>query len=203
MSAFASVGDVSRETLQELERFEALSKKWTQRINLISKSSEAHIWERHILDSLQLVPCLPSEGRWLDIGSGGGYPAIVLAIAAKTHVPKLRFVLVESDHRKAAFLRTAIREHGLNAQVKASRIEALEPQSADTVSARALASISSLLDYAAPHLSNAGKMVFPKGANWQKEIEEASQTWSFTYEAVTSKTDPSSAIVIIGDARRV
>ncbi|SIS51144.1 16S rRNA m(7)G-527 methyltransferase [Roseivivax lentus] len=200
MSAEHRLPNVSRETLDALEAFEALVRHWTQRINLVSKASLEGLWTRHILDSLQLIPFLPEgEGHWLDLGSGGGFPGIVLSIAAKTMQPEMAMTLVESDTRKSVFLRTAIREFGLNAKVRSCRIETLPQIPSDIVSARALASLSTLLGYAQPHLGPGGKAVFLKGTTWKKELADAQREWSFSHEITTSETDPSAVILSIGN----
>ena len=136
----ADVGgmDVSHETMADLQAFVALVLKWTPKINLISASSESLIWDRHIVDSVQIYRFAPDDVRlWLDIGSGGGFPGIVAAILGKARHPDAQFVMIESDQRKVVFLRTAIRDLGLAASVFADRIEDV-PQSAQTWSRRAL-----------------------------------------------------------------
>ncbi|MBT3710487.1 MAG: 16S rRNA (guanine(527)-N(7))-methyltransferase RsmG, partial [Gammaproteobacteria bacterium] len=146
--------NVSRETIEALEHFAALIEKWTVKINLISKASLADLWDRHILDSAQLLKICPRNiQNWLDLGSGGGLPGVVVAILAKELIPKLTMTLVESDKRKSVFLRTAIRELELNAKVLNARIEKTAPLQADVISARALAELDVLLALAEPHLT--------------------------------------------------
>ncbi len=194
--------NVSRETSERLEQFVALVRKWNPRINLIAKSTVDEIWERHIRDSLQVFDVAPRGDRWVDIGSGGGFPGVVAAIAAKGAAPDLRFTLIESDQRKCAFLRTASRELGLNIEVLAQRIEAAPPQSADILSARALASLSDLLEHAERHLAADGTALFQKGANWEKEVEEARQAWTFRYDAIKSQTNEAAVILKIEGVSR-
>lgn len=137
--------DVSRETSEKLSHFVALVEKWNKAVNLIGRSTVDSIWTRHVLDSAQLRTHLASQPRlWLDLGSGSGFPGIVVAIMAAYESPESRFVLVESDQRKATFLRTACRELKLSASVLAARIESLPPQKADVISARALAALPDL-----------------------------------------------------------
>ncbi|MHA6324427.1 16S rRNA (guanine(527)-N(7))-methyltransferase RsmG [Roseivivax sp. CAU 1753] len=196
--------DVSRETLVDLSRFVALVELWSAKINLISRQSLADIANRHIADSLQLKQFTPAgKSQWLDLGSGGGFPGIVAAIFAKRHNPDLTFTLVESDGRKAVFLRTAIREFGLNAKVLTQRIEKLGPQKVDIVSARALADLTQLLAYAKPHMAPTSRALFLKGATWKKELEAARREWSFEYEVVKSTTDPNAVILSIGNIANV
>lgn len=194
--------DVSRETMNDLTSFVSLVEKWNPRINLVSKMSVADIWDRHIWDAVQIAEIVKFEEKWLDIGSGGGFPGIVLSILAKQLSPKTIFTLIESDQRKCAFLRTAVRELGLNVNIISERIEAATPQKSDVMSARALADLSALLQFAQYHLLPTGLCVFPKGQTWVKEITSAQENWSFTYEAHKSETNPDAAILTIKDIRR-
>ena len=115
--------DVSRETYDNLRAFEELVRKWTVKINLISPTTIGQIWDRHIVDSVQVWAQAPENATsWVDIGSGGGFPGIVLAILAKELRPEMAFTLIESDQRKCAFLRTAARELGLNVKVLSEQI---------------------------------------------------------------------------------
>lgn len=195
--------NVSRETTDLLTQFSELVERWTVRINLISKASVDGIWERHVADSAQLFELAPEFEHWVDLGSGGGFPGIVIAIIAKEARPEARITLVESDLRKATFLRTAIRELGLNAKVIAERIEGLPPLGADVLSARALADLSALLEFTDLHLAKNGTALFPKGQNWRKEDEAARQLWSYSLDPVKSKTSAEAAILLIKDVSRV
>ena len=195
--------NVSRETTDLLTQFSELVERWTVRINLISKASVDGIWERHVADSAQLFELAPEFEHWVDLGSGGGFPGIVIAIIAKEARQEARITLVESDLRKATFLRTAIRELGLNAKVIAERIEGLPPLGADVLSARALADLSSLLEFTELHLAKSGTAIFPKGQNWRKEDEAARQLWSYSLDPVKSKTSAEAAILLIKDVSRV
>lgn len=195
--------DVSRETTERLEVYANLIRKWNPRINLVSRKSLEHLWERHIVDSVQVFRSLHASGHWVDIGSGGGLPGVVIAIIAAEEAPDLRVTLIESDQRKSAFLRTAARESGVQIKVISSRIEAVEPQNANILSARALADLASLLGFAERHLAESGTCVFPKGANWQKELKEARQEWKFEATGVTSLTDSEATILKIRGISRV
>ena len=196
--------NVSRETFDRLERYVALLEKWTPKINLISKSTIPLIWSRHIIDSLEVYRAGPSEfDVWLDLGSGAGLPGLVVAVMAQEHAAQKHVRLVESDQRKSAFLRSAARETGVDLTVLPQRIEALAPQKANVVSARALASLTTLLGYAAPHLEKDGIALFSKGVNWEKELAEARLEWSFSCEPIKSETDEGSVILRIGDIARV
>jgi 16S rRNA (guanine527-N7)-methyltransferase len=187
-------------TLDRLAAFEALARRWTARINLVAPSTVPDLWTRHIADSAQLWPLAPASARsWVDLGSGGGFPGVVIAIlAAEAGGP--RVTLIESDQRKCAFLRTAARELGLSVTILDERAEAAAPQAADVVSARALASLSALLSLIARHLAPGGTALLPKGRDVAAEIEAArSSGWRFEVEALPSATDPSARILRVAD----
>lgn len=188
--------DVSRETHQNLLNFQEMLEKWTQKINLVSKSTLDECWNRHILDSAQLFPHLDDGCLSVaDFGSGGGAPAIVLAILSAEKMPDRRFVLVESDQRKAAFLREAVREFGLNCAVMAARVEKVPPLLVDVVTARAFAPLLALLDYAEPHLGAHGRALFLKGRQADREISDARRSWDFSLTRHSSITSSDSVIL--------
>lgn len=193
------MANVSRETQEKLEAFEALLRKWTSAINLVSKSTLDDLWARHIEDSLQLSELAPASGAWVDLGSGGGLPGIVISIAA----PDIKMTLIESDQRKAAFLRQAIIELDLNASVIANRVDQAPPQHADILSARALAPLTDLLEMAGRHLSPQGVCIFPKGARHEAEIATAQEQWTFNCQRIKSNTNPNAAILRISEISRV
>lgn len=198
MSLVVAGVNVSRETMSDLEAFAALTAKWTAKINLISRGTRDSIWERHIVDSVQLYRFAPeSFEKWVDIGSGGGFPGIVMAILAKEKNPHAEFVLIESDQRKAAFLRSAARELGLSVQVIAERIETAPEQNADVVSARALTALSGLLSLTQRHLKHDGLALFHKGRQSGHEVADAQKNWSFDLEENASITDPDARILAI------
>lgn len=196
--------DVSRETIERLEHYVALLEKWNPKINLVSKSTLADAWGRHIQDSLQILALAPDGWRsWVDLGSGGGFPGLVVAIAALEARPNTKITLIESDQRKCAFLRTVIRETGVNADVIADRIEQVSPLAADVVSARALADLSTLLGYAIRHGAPGFVALLPKGETWQKELSTAQQQWEFNCAAYKSETEEKSVILRIEGVARV
>jgi 16S rRNA (guanine527-N7)-methyltransferase len=195
--------NVSRETFERLQVFEAVIRKWNPSINLISRNSMAELWERHIVDSVQVFRATEPKGHWVDLGSGGGFPGLIISILAHEEAPDLNVTLVESDQRKSAFLRNAARECGVKCKVISKRIEQAEPQNADILSARALADLSLLLEFADRHLSPGGVALFPKGVSWKKELEQARNKWSFDAEAITSLTEPDAAILKIKGVTRV
>ena len=196
--------NVSRETVERLECYLALLRKWNPAINLVSKSTLDHAWGRHFVDSAQIYKHAPDNWMtWTDLGSGGGFPGAVIAILAHELRPAARVTLVESDQRKAAFLRSVLREAGVAGEVVAKRIEDIPQLGADVVTARALANLTKLLELAEYHGRSGSAFLFPKGANWQKELTQAQESWSFDYSAITSETDPSAIILKIGGLARV
>lgn len=194
---------VSRETFLVLQEFHDLILKWNPRINLVSKSSIDMIWKRHIWDSAQLILLAGEEKNWVDIGSGGGFPALIVAILSKELSPERYVTMVESDQRKSVFLRTAIRQLDLNARVLCERVEMLDCLEADVLSARALADLGQLLGYGSHHLSPQGTAFFLKGEKWEKEVEDARDSWSFNLRAHKSKTNDAAAILEIKEIKRV
>ncbi len=196
--------DVPRETLERLHVFENLVIKWTPKINLVSRESAKILWGRHILDSVQMFRAAPSNfASWADIGSGGGFPGIVVAILAGDLPRAPKITLVESDARKCAFLRTALRETGSFAEVINDRIELAEPLDADILSARALADLTTLISFAERHLSPSGTALFAKGARWQEEVAAAKSKWHFDYDVAKSELEADAAILRITGVSRV
>ena len=189
--------NVSRETMQRLRDFIPVLEKWNAAINLISKSTVDQIWTRHVLDSVQVFNHGAMATRWADLGSGGGFPGIVVAILAAEKAPDMRVILIESDQRKAAFLRQASLSLGLSTEVITDRIEALSPLSADVVSARALAPLPQLCGFAKTHLAQNGAAIFLKGKTSATEIADARKDWNFSLECHTSMTDPSAVVLVL------
>ena len=196
--AFALV-PVSRETTARLDRFTALLLDWQSRINLIAASTVPMLWTRHIADSLQLLAIAPDARKWVDLGSGGGFPGVPIACAlaeqgsAEVH-------LIESNKKKAAFLREAVRITGAPAIVHAVRIADFCQSfrgALDAVTARALAPLPELLSIAYPLLKKGPQGVFPKGQDVEAELTEAAKCWSIQASLVPSRTDPESRVVLI------
>jgi len=201
---FADVFDVSRETMERLEAYAALLIKWNPKINLVAKSTIPDLWHRHIADSAQLWPLAPHGSRtWLDIGSGAGFPGLVIGAFASEKAPELQLTLVESDRRKSVFLQSAARAMGITVQVITKRIEELEPQNADILSARALSSLTQLIEFAEKHRKIEGVCLFPKGAKVNSELTTASSCWHMAYETIPSMTDQDAVILRIGEFKRV
>lgn len=188
--------DVSRETTDRLQALEALLKKWNPAINLVAKSTIEQAWSRHILDSVQVYAAGPeTAAHWADLGSGGGFPGLVIAALAAERDPQRRITLVESDQRKAAFLREAARQLDLTITVLAERVETTAPLAANILSARALAGLSELCGFAARHLVADGTALFPKGATHMDELAAARARWVFDVTIHPSETDPASVIL--------
>ena len=196
---FARDFDVPRGTLERLDTYVALLAKWNPAINLVSKTTLADAWLRHIADSAQLMPLVPEGARTLvDIGSGAGFPGLVLAILG---VPEVH--LVESDTRKCTFLREVARATGTPVAVHAVRIENAPDIRADVVSARALASLAELLPMAERFLEKGGVCLFPKGKGAADELILARESWNMRVEQFPSRTDPSATLLRLGEIARV
>jgi 16S rRNA (guanine527-N7)-methyltransferase len=196
--------DVSRETLDQLQLLCDLVRKWNPAVNLISRASEGDLWSRHVLDSAQIYMLAePGADCWVDLGSGGGFPGLVVAVLAKQDGPAMRTVLVESDRRKAVFLAQAIRTLNLNASVSCERIEAIAPLNAAVLSARALAPLRGLCGFADLHLRSGGTAIFHKGVAANEELADARLEWMFSCNAVKSHTDPDASILLLRDIKHV
>jgi len=195
--------DVSRETYDRLKHYESLVQKWSPKINLVAKSTLKDVWERHIVDSVQVCDLVSFPETWVDIGSGGGFPGVVVAIIAAEKTPDCQVTLIESDQRKCAFLRTALRECGVKGRVISDRIEKVAPMGAGVLSARALADLSLLLEFAERHLSKDGIALFSKGVQWKKEVDNARSQWRFELESTKSWTEPDAVVLKIEGVARV
>jgi 16S rRNA (guanine527-N7)-methyltransferase len=186
-------------TEAKLRQFTELVEKWSRKINLVSKGDIANIWERHVQDSLELLPHIPPAiTRATDLGSGAGFPGIVLAIETG-----IEFTLIESDTRKAAFLMEAARVTGAPVKVINARIEAAKVAPAMLVTARALAPLDKLLLLAAPHLAEGGVCLFPKGRTAEVELTGASALWHMKVERYSSVTDGEASILKVSQIRHV
>ncbi len=195
----SSFDDVSRETQARLEAFAMLLLRWNRTVNLIARRDEPELWPRHIADSLQLAPLIPpATTHGIDLGTGGGFPGLVLAIA--TGVP---FDLIESDQRKAAFLREAGRATRAPIRVHAARAEAARVDPAPLITCRALAPLPHLLTLAAPLLAAGGVCLFLKGAAAESELTAAATEWHMRVERVPSQTAQDACILRISDIARV
>ena len=197
-TGFARVSNVSRETLGRLSNYVDLLEQWNRRINLVGRNTMGDVWRRHILDAAQLWSLLPPRTRVLiDLGSGAGIPGLVLAAMG---VPEVH--LVESDQRKAAFLREAGRIMGLSVIVHPERIEKLTPFDVDVVVARGLADLSELLDLAEKFLSKRTVGLFLKGKTVAQELAIVGESWTMSAEQIQSRSDPNGVILKLAQIQR-
>ncbi len=199
-----AAGTVSRETFDRLVAFEEMFQKWNRSINLVAPSTLGQVWERHILDSAQLARIEPQATRWVDLGSGGGFPGLVMAFLLAER-DGASIDLVESNRKKASFLQSVVGQFNLPARVVARRIDdshalVAAPQ---IVTARALASLSTLLDLSAPWLTTGTRGLFHKGRDYRAEVEESAHRWSFDLLEHPSMTDPHGVILELSGLRPV
>ncbi|WP_192179488.1 16S rRNA (guanine(527)-N(7))-methyltransferase RsmG [Mesorhizobium amorphae] len=197
-----AAGPVSRETFDRLVAFEQLFLKWNRSINLAAPSTLDDVWRRHILDSAQLGRIAPQAKRWVDLGSGGGFPGLVLAFLLVER-EGASIDLIESNRKKASFLQAVIGQFGLPARVIARRIDDSYPlvSAPEIVTARALASLPDLLDLSAPWLTKAARALFHKGRDYRAEVEESTHRWAFDLVEHPSMTDPHGVILELSDLR--
>jgi 16S rRNA (guanine527-N7)-methyltransferase len=193
------LANISSETRHRLEIYSLLLKKWQRVLNLVSPGSLDDVWRRHFADSWQVSDAVPHARVWIDLGSGAGFPGLVTAIryadepAAMTH-------LVESDQRKCAFLREVSRETGAGATIHCGRIEDIIPElhePIEAVSARALASLPVLLDYAAPLLAHGTVAVFSKGKQFPDELTKSLTAGKYFISTIESRTETSARLIIV------
>jgi 16S rRNA (guanine527-N7)-methyltransferase len=185
--------------LAGIQIFVNLLHEWQQVHNLVSRATLDDLWNRHVADSMQLVDHAPDFREWVDLGSGAGFPGLIVAIAFKGH-PGRRFTLVESNGKKAAFLRAAIRQTGVNARVVAERIEKHAETMrghADVVSARALAPLPALCALAAPYMHSRSVLLLLKGRDFVHEVREAAKSWNLDVVDSPSATDPGGRVLAI------
>ena len=195
---------VSRETVVRLEVLIELLLNWQRITHLIAASTVPNVWTRHVADSLQLVELAPEARIWVDLGSGGGFPGLVIACALAP-TPDARVHLVESNAKKAAFLREAVRLTQAPAVVHPTRIENFVEsfdESADVVTARALAPLKVLLDQSCRLLERGGQGIFPKGQDVEAELTEAAKYWNMEASLVPSRTDSKGRIVTVRALQR-
>lgn len=195
-------GEVSRETFDRLREFETHFRKWNRSINLVAASTQDDLWRRHILDSAQLARIEPTARLWVDLGSGGGFPGLVMAFLLAERGGSID--LVESNRKKAGFLQAMIGQFGLPARVVARRIEDAPAFVAqpEIVTARALAPLGLLLDLSAPWLLAGARGLFHKGRDYQREVEESAHRWRFDLVEHTSLVDPQSVILELRGLRK-
>jgi 16S rRNA (guanine527-N7)-methyltransferase len=198
-SAHVLLADLPEETLRRLEIYANLLEKWQRVLNLVGKSSLADLWVRHFADSLQVSQAVPEARRWLDLGSGAGFPGLVTAIKY-ADAPGALVHLVEADRRKCAFLQNVIRETLAPAIVHCGRLEKVLPaldERIDAVSARALAPLETLLSYAEKFIDQGAVGVFSKGKHFGAELTDSLTAGKFLITTMTSQTSPTARLVLV------
>lgn len=200
----AGLPGVSRETLDDLSQYVELLLHWQARINLVSPTTLPHIWMRHILDSAQLYVLEPQAKIWLDIGSGGGLPGLVMAILLKKS-PGVCVHLVESNKKKAAFLQHVLSSLSLPAILHINRIEDVLPhfEKIDVVTARAFTNLTHLIEICNPLLIKGAVALFPKGRDVESELTDASKSWQVNYRVFPSLTDQAACILRLEACERL
>lgn len=196
-----SVAPVSRETFERLQIYHDLLTRWSKIKNLVAPNTLEHIWERHFADSLQLCPLIADRRTIVDLGSGAGFPGLVLALQMREKNGGIVH-LIESDNRKCAFLREVIRATGASAIVHGGRIEQVIQTlpTPDVVTARALASLEALLRLSHPCISSGSLGVFLKGQDYRSELTAAKAGCTFNFDIVPSVTDPAAAVILVRSA---
>lgn len=195
---------ISREIFKQISDFSEIICEWNEKINLISKNSVKDLWTRHILDSLQLIDYIPRETKTLvDIGSGSGFPAVVLAIVLQEKIPSAKVKMVESITKKTVYLNDVINRLNLNnAEVINSRVENTVFKNVDVITARAVAALDVLLSYQYKIRSSKTLGIYLKGQSYQQEIENARKIWEFACEVKQNKYCDDGVVLLISDLRR-
>jgi 16S rRNA (guanine527-N7)-methyltransferase len=199
-TAFAAEFDVSRETLAKLDRYAELLAEWQARMNLVGPSTLPHVWDRHFRDSAQLLPIAGIGKSWLDIGAGGGFPGLVLAMLD----PKSNVTLVESITKKCHFLDTVGQQTDTARQLTVAnvRVEALAGSKFDIITARAAASLDTLFDWGLRFAGSGTRWILPKGARVQEELASAAKRFHFDHQLIPSRTDSDARIVVAQGVKR-
>ncbi|MFL2812333.1 MAG: 16S rRNA (guanine(527)-N(7))-methyltransferase RsmG [Paracoccaceae bacterium] len=189
---------VSRETCDLLRVYYDMLINWNKKINLVSRKSINTSWNRHFLDSAQLWLYLPKEAnKWLDFGSGAGFPGLVIAFISKELKPDLKIVLVEKNKKKALFLSKVVNEIGLNVEIFSSNVESIKPQKADVITSRAFGKLDHLLKISYKHQNKDTTSLFPKGRSFTDEIIMSKKNWSYELEKIKNIIDNNSFILKI------
>ena len=188
--------NVSRETLNGFYEYETLLSKWNEKINLVSKNTLVDIWERHFLDSGQIIKHVEVSGkRWVDVGSGAGFPGLVVALLLRDRKIDCELVLVEKNPKKGFFLKEVIRKLNLSVEVVNDNIDTLEPLNADILTARAFSELNNLIEIAFRHRKKEGICLFLKGENYRIELDKTLNYWFFDYDIVDSLSSSSGKII--------
>ncbi len=188
--------NVSRETLNGFYEYETLLSKWNEKINLVSKNTLMDIWERHFLDSGQIIKHVEASGkRWVDVGSGAGFPGLVVALLLRDRKIDCDLVLVEKNPKKGFFLNEVIRKLNLSVEVVNDNIGTLEPLNADILTARAFSELNNLIEVAFRHRKKEGICLFLKGENYRMELDKTLNYWFFDYDIIDSLSSSSGKII--------
>ena len=188
--------NVSRETLSGFYEYKTLLYKWNEKINLVSKHTLINIWERHFLDSGQIIINVEASGkRWVDVGSGAGFPGLVVALLLRDRKVDCDLVLVEKHPKKVFFLKEVIRKLNLSVEVINENIYTLEPLNADILTARAFSELNNLIEIAFRHRKKEGICLFLKGENYKIELDKTLNNWFFDYDIVGSLSSSSGNII--------
>ena len=188
--------NVSRETLNGFCEYETLLSKWNEKINLVSKNTLVDIWERHFLDSGQIIKHVEASGkRWVDVGSGAGFPGLVVALLLRDRKIDCDLVLVEKNPKKGFFLSEVIRKLKLSVEVVNDNIDTLEPLNADILTARAFSELNNLIEISFRHRKKEGLCLFLKGENYRFELDKTLNYWFFDYDIVDSLSSSSGKII--------
>lgn len=195
--------NVSRETLRRLNIYNNLLNKWQRKTNLIAPSTIGEFWTRHVADSVQCFNIKPDARHWVDLGSGGGFPGLVIG-ALLAEIPNTSMTLVESNHKKSAFLRTASREMNIGLIVRTARIEdfVISQNAPEVVTARAVTSLDRLLDFTFPWLAQNTIGLFHKGREYRRELEESRVKWRFDLIEYKSKIAEDSVVLEISNLKK-
>lgn len=205
--SFFEMVHVSRETMERLSDYESSLRKWQKSINLVSKSTLEVVWQRHFWDSAQLFDQAPQSAvKWVDLGSGAGFPGLVLAILGAER-PGFMVHLIESDQRKSLFLREVIRRTGAPAKVHNARMESpdtiAEIGDCDIVTARACAPLDRLLGWAHPYFGQSTIGLFLKGVQADEELTLAQKSWTFDLTKIPSRADEGASVLKVEHLGRV
>lgn len=187
---------VSRETFERLEVYHDLLQKWQRTVNLVAPATLEEAWGRHFVDSAQMFELASDKAtQWLDLGSGGGFPGLVIAAMGDEAGGSFRVTLVESDIRKCGFLREVARKMGVTVNILSRRISDIPKQTPDVISARALSDLAALINHAKPHLAPNTQLLFSKGHAWREEVETLPLHWQSVCEPMQSVTHPDAVIL--------
>ena len=188
--------NVSRETVNSFCEYQTLLAKWNKKINLVSKNTLANLWERHFLDSGQIINHVDASGkRWVDVGAGAGFPGLVVALLLRDRKIDCDMILVEKNTKKVFFLNEVIRKLNLNVKVVNKNVESIESLNADILTARAFSELKKLVELALFHRKERGVCLFLKGENYRFELDKTLNYWFFDYDVFDSLSNSSGKII--------